>query len=491
MASPLNRHTTVNTMSTSSRKPLFEISDGHRLATVPALFLIGCFTLVAVMYWLSKEQQKSAAAINLAGRQRSLNLEHLNRVLRSGTGQPADYQATRNLLHESLAILRDGGEHDFGYIIHEQRPEYTTALAASEDLFDRTVQLSDQYLQATESDQEQADQLFSELIPLAEQSRQAAHRVVTTLADLSARDTQVGLTMAVVMAILIGVVAGIWAVYCAKRLTRRVGKVAKGLEHLAFVELNQVSDQLNDSATSTNQQASSAATAAEQVQGNVRSVSEAVNQFEISIREISENVSKAVSIAREANIKTETTDRTIRRLNDNSNSISEVVQAINSVAEQTNLLALNATIEAARAGEAGKGFAVVANEVKELAKQTTKATEDIVAQIETIRSDTGDAVGDIAVVQQVIAQINESQDAIAVAIEEQTRMTEGISRDIREVSNGTSEIVHNVANVADAAETTSQSSKETRQKAELIFSTATRLLEIVGMKSQASSGHAV
>ena len=179
-------------MSNSSRKPLFEISDGHRLATVPALFLIGCFTLVGVMYWLSKEQQKSAAAINLAGRQRSLNLEHLNRVLRTGTGREADYQATRNLLHESMAVLRDGGEHDFGYIIHEQRPEYTEALAESEELFDRTVDLSDQYLHAAATAPEQADRLLQELIPLAEQSRQAAHGVVTTLADLSERDTQAG-----------------------------------------------------------------------------------------------------------------------------------------------------------------------------------------------------------------------------------------------------------------------------------------------------------
>ena len=174
------------------------------------------------------------------------------------------------------------------------------------------------------------------------------------------------------------------------------------------------------------------------------------------------------------------TNDTISRLGQSSAEIESVIQVINSIAEQTNLLALNATIEAARAGEAGKGFAVVANEVKELAKETSKATEDIVSRIETIRSDTEQATNAIGEVSEIISHINESQSAIASAVEEQTAMTSEISRSIAEVATGSGEIASSIGLVADAAKSTTKKSDETLATAADIEHMATELMHFVG-----------
>ncbi|MCA9048612.1 MAG: hypothetical protein KDA89_07775, partial [Planctomycetaceae bacterium] len=154
-----------------------------------------------------------------------------------------------------------------------------------------------------------------------------------------------------------------------------------------------------------------------------------------------------------------------------------------SIAEQTNLLALNATIEAARAGEAGKGFAVVANEVKELAKQTSSATEDIIGHIETIQADTQQAVSAIRRVTEIIREISESQNAIASAVEEQSAMTGEISRNILEVSQGSESITRVIAHVADAAATTTLGTEETLQASGSIEAMALELMELVGQVS--------
>ncbi|MCA8942365.1 MAG: chemotaxis protein, partial [Planctomycetes bacterium] len=138
------------------------------------------------------------------------------------------------------------------------------------------------------------------------------------------------------------------------------------------------------------------------------------------------------------------------------------IKVITSIAQQTNLLALNATIEAARAGEAGKGFAVVANEVKELAKQTAEATEDISRKIETIQNDTGGAVDAIGAISTIIEQINDIQATIASAVEEQTATTNEISRNINEAAEGSGQIASNVAIVAQAAQSTSEGATETQ-----------------------------
>ncbi|MCX7421900.1 MAG: PAS domain-containing methyl-accepting chemotaxis protein [Planctomycetia bacterium] len=244
--------------------------------------------------------------------------------------------------------------------------------------------------------------------------------------------------------------------------------------------LSSVNAQMRANAEQTKEQATLASGAAEQVSSNAHSLSSAVEQFEAAIKEISSNASNAANVARSAVEAAEQTSNTISRLGASSAEIGQVIKVINSIAEQTNLLALNATIEAARAGEAGKGFAVVANEVKELAKATSKATEDIIDKIGSIQVDTGEAVEAIRKVSEIIRTINETQNAIASAVEEQTAMTTEISRNISDVAIGSSEIARNITLVADAAQSTSRGTDEAIQTAEELAVMAANLMNIVG-----------
>lgn len=257
-------------------------------------------------------------------------------------------------------------------------------------------------------------------------------------------------------------------------------KSANRLQLLSNKDLTDVSKRMRHNAESTSDQATMASGAAEEVSANAQSLATAVEQFESSIKEIAGNASTAANVARQAVDAADKTNSTITRLGDSSAEIGNVIKVINSIAEQTNLLALNATIEAARAGEAGKGFAVVANEVKELAKETSKATEDIIGRIETIQTGTQDAVDAIECVSEIISQINESQNAIAGAVEQQTEMTSEISRNISEVAIGSGEIARSISMVAETAASTTTGSDETLATATDIESLAGELLELVG-----------
>jgi len=157
-----------------------------------------------------------------------------------------------------------------------------------------------------------------------------------------------------------------------------------------------------------------------------------------------------------------------------------VIDVITTIAEQTNLLALNATIEAARAGEAGKGFAVVANEVKELAKETAKATEDIRRKIEAIQGDTTGAVTAIAEVAEIINQINDMSNTIAAAVEEQATTTNEIGRNIGEASRGVTEITQNISGVAMTAQDTTQGANDGMEGAKKLSEMAAELQQLVG-----------
>ena len=301
---------------------------------------------------------------------------------------------------------------------------------------------------------------------VVEMATQRSELVATEAAGMVASRTwwsAIGFLMA------IGAMVGFgW--YVNQRTVLPLRESANTLQNLAQQRLGKFSELIEMNAAETTNQASLASTAAQQMSSNAQSLATAVEEFEASIKEISGNASTAASVARTGVDAAEQTNTTIMRLGESSNEIGNVIKVINSIAEQTNLLALNATIEAARAGEAGKGFAVVANEVKELAKETSKATEDIIRRIETIQVDTQEAVDAIGRVAEIITQINESQNAIASAVEEQSVMTGEISRNISEVAHGSQDIARNIDMVCESAESGNQGNSE-------IVAVATEIVE--------------
>jgi methyl-accepting chemotaxis protein len=264
-------------------------------------------------------------------------------------------------------------------------------------------------------------------------------------------------------------------------LRENVTKMAQTAQTLAAAsqELTAVSQQMANNANETATQANAASAAAEQVSSNVTTVATSTEEMGASIKEIAKSANEAAKVATSAVKVAEKTNATVAKLGESSAEIGNVVKVITSIAQQTNLLALNATIEAARAGEAGKGFAVVANEVKELAKQTAKATEDISRKIETIQGDTKGAVEAIAQIGTIINQINDIQNTIACAVEEQTATTGEISRNVAEAAKGSSDIAKNITGVAQAAYSTTEGASNTKNSADELSRMAHDLQKLV------------
>ena len=247
----------------------------------------------------------------------------------------------------------------------------------------------------------------------------------------------------------------------------------------ASEELTATSQQMSANAEETSAQASVVSAASEEVSKNVGVVASGSEEMQASIREISKNSNEAARVAKEAVGVAEATNRTIGKLGESSTEIGKVIKVITSIAQQTNLLALNATIEAARAGEAGKGFAVVANEVKELAKETARATEEIGQKIEAIQGDTKAAVQAIAEITGIINQINDISNTIASAVEEQTATTNEIGRNVTEAAKGTEEIASNISSVAKAAQETTTGASDTQKAARALSDMASQLAALV------------
>ncbi|CAA9219641.1 MAG: Putative stomatin/prohibitin-family membrane protease subunit aq_911 [uncultured Blastococcus sp.] len=293
-----------------------------------------------------------------------------------------------------------------------------------------------------------------------------------------------GLLISVVLAVLVSrsvtrpvqrirevlgqVAAGDLTVRAGRTGGAELGEMAGSLDHTldaigtvltlvgdSSTRLAAASTQLNNAAEGMRLDAQTAAGQAEEVVTSAGSVASSVDtvatgsaQMEAAIREIAHNATEAARVAGQAVAVAENTTRTVGKLGDSSQEIATVIKLINGIAEQTNLLALNATIEAARAGEAGKGFAVVASEVKELAQETARATEDISRRVEAIQADTAGAVDAISQISTVIGEINDFQATIAAAVEEQTATTNEMNRNVAEAATGTQGIAAAISGLA-------------------------------------------
>lgn len=461
-----------------------------RLLTIPMVFIFSLVSVIALNALSLKSQDGVGAAVNVAGRQRMLNQRHVKEVLLESVGIPASADKTRTLLLNSVRALRDGGVVSLVANSTIMEPAPTAALkdqfSEQQQLLKQSFQLADDFLAATsESPDRQA--ILAELTACVQKTHDVANSAVSSYVQHGADQVAVAQREAFAIGGF-SIVAGLlWCWYIARNTVTPLRAAATRLTEVSRDDLTCVSSRLQVNADSTTDRATMAASAAEEVSVNAQSLADAVEQLDASIKEIASNASTAASVARNAVGATEETNVTITRLGESSTEISGVIKVINSIAEQTNLLALNATIEAARAGEAGKGFAVVANEVKELAKETSKATEDIIGRIGSIQNDTLEAVDAIGRVSAIIGQINESQNAIAGAVEEQTAMTSEISRNITQVATGSGEIARNVSAVVDSARDATVSSQETQVTATDIEEMAAELMRMVGQQSDSTS----
>ncbi|MGA3089722.1 MAG: methyl-accepting chemotaxis protein [Terriglobales bacterium] len=265
------------------------------------------------------------------------------------------------------------------------------------------------------------------------------------------------------------------------KLQDMIKSVAQSTEQLgrASQDISRTTQQISANSQQTFAQANIVSSTTGQVGQHLQTVATGAEEMGASIKEIAKNATEAAQVASSAVKAAASTNATVAKLGESSAEIGQVIKVITSIAEQTNLLALNATIEAARAGEAGKGFAVVANEVKELAKETAKATEDISRKIEAIQSDTQAAVGAIASISEVINQIHDISNTIASAVEEQNATTNEMSRNVAEAASGSGEITSSIAGVSQAAESTSQQATEMEKMSQQLVEMSGHLQRLV------------
>jgi methyl-accepting chemotaxis protein len=333
--------------------------------------------------------------------------------------------------------------------------------------------------------------------------------VVDNLTELSQGEGDLTSRLPVVSGDEIGTLSARFNEFMEK-LQQMIKDISSGIDTLSSssTELSAISEQMSSNANDTSSKSDRVATAAEEMSVNMNSVSAALEQtttntnmvslaaeeMNSTINEIAQGAENARSISQKAVEQTGDTSEQMSHLGDAASAIGKVTETITEISEQTNLLALNATIEAARAGEAGKGFTVVANEIKELAKQTAEATLDIKQQIEGIQNSTGSTVGSIDEIGKVIADVNETVNTIATAVEEQSVSTREITNNIAEISSGTGEVNENVAQSSQVANEITQSitevnqasteiansSNQVKNSAQELSSLADQLTEMVG-----------
>jgi methyl-accepting chemotaxis protein len=264
-------------------------------------------------------------------------------------------------------------------------------------------------------------------------------------------------------------------------LRKVIQSIAENSQNVANAseEFSSVSQQITANSEETSAQANAVSAATEQVNRNLHTVATATEEMSASISEIAKNATESAKVAGEA-MKTATqTNSIVTKLGESSAEIGQVIKVITSIAQKTDLLALNATVEAARAGEVGAGFAVVANEVKELAKQTSNATEDISRKIEAIQTDAKAAVTAIGSISGIITHVNEIAGTIAAAVEEQSATAHEMSRNLTDAAKGSGEVSQNIQGVAQAAQNTSHGATDSMKAAQQLAQLSHKLRGLV------------
>lgn len=270
-----------------------------------------------------------------------------------------------------------------------------------------------------------------------------------------------------------------WEVITAKK--NLIDELTQSATHLSASgeELLTLSSTMAANAEETSAQSNTAGTASEEVSAGIQSVAASMEEMTASIKEITKSTNESSKRSNEAMSMAQDANSIVQALGESSMDIGNVIKVITSIAQQTNLLALNATIEAARAGEAGKGFAVVANEVKELAKQTATATEDISKKIEAIQEDSQSAVGSIKTITDAIDELNAIASNIATSVEEQAATTSEVTRIVQESATGVEQITQNIGQVSTAASETGKGANQTNESARKLNEVAQRLTDLV------------
>lgn len=266
-------------------------------------------------------------------------------------------------------------------------------------------------------------------------------------------------------------------------LIGEVSGTSVGLQEHA-VNLADTAAELDQSAQDTRSRAAGAAEQAQLLATNMDTLSAAMEEMQAAIRQISESATSASRISEEAVESVGSATKVIDTLGESSQSIGEITNSITSIAEQTNLLALNATIEAARAGDAGKGFAVVAGEVKDLAAQTAAATADISERVSSIQEDSTKAAEAITQISEIIARINDSQQTIASAVEEQTATTNEMFGVVRGAAQTTQDIVGSIETVSSTAEKSAEGARTTLEAGQAVADSSSQLSKLVSRYHQ-------
>ncbi len=491
------------------------------------LFLVCLFTVIATFYFLG-EQEENGTFINVAGRQRMLSQKMTKEALACVATKEAiwkqELRKTADLFDKSLRAMRNGSP-EMG-LSPTISPKVIKELDALEGLW----RPFHENVQAIVSSQNVDDPAVKTALAYLMEHNAAllkqANRLTQAYEDLSKTDIamlQRFQLLTLVLAVLLFVLGG-WVVHrnvldplmrvitVVKRiadgdLTARVK--ARGVGELAdlIAAVNRMGDKLvkmvqeikddayevakasadvrvvgkevSDQASTMEGSAETVAAAADVVNENIQLVSQATQDLSTAASEIAQSVAETARITNEAQDKAQMTNTVISRLGESSDKIGNIIQVINTIAEQTNLLALNATIEAARAGEAGKGFAVVANEVKELAKQTAEATQEITSMIQTIQTDTKEAVASVEEITAIVAQVNDLANTIASAAEEQTATVSEISNNVTDAASRVQDVKARADETKSAALETVTLARKNLEASELLESLSEKLKGLV------------